>query len=604
MQEHLRVAGIALLLACGAAPASGTPQQVQITQIPPGTRDPVRVVRTGTGVIKGRVVDGVSGAPVARARVRLQGTMTSRPLATTDANGAFVFTTLPSGQFMVSLEKSTYQPGRYPDAGRTMRGGARSLILRDGETRDDLVVRIYHGSAISGRVVDAYGDPVDYAEIRVMRVPMAGGTPQMRGGGSTNDIGEFRIGRLDPGTYLLLAVPHRNMGPDEPSLDAPQPAQPIATYFPNTPALDQAQPIVVQRGQSVTGVEIAIAEGIPAVVTGTVVGRDGQPVAGNGYISARGMLRDNQPGFDGGGSGIRQDGTFRLQLAPGDYLLEARVMQPPQPVTPQSRPDEMFGTLRLSVAEGVTEGVSIVIGRGATAAGRIIFEGTSPLPPNPGQTRIPLFSSDNATCRPGQAQIAPDWTFRVEGLAGTCTAAPPGGVERWMLKAVLHNGEDLSYRTITFEPGQQMRNLQIILTDKRSELAFHVTDDGGHPTREYVALVFPVDKSRWTPTPRFFRSYIPPSDEVINLRSTQMGRPAQAPGTPAPAPALLREALGGLIPGEYYVIALDDIESELTREPPILERLSNAATRVTIAEGATEQVTLRRVSAEEVLRER
>src|SRR6186713_1743538 len=91
------------------------------TQTPP--RDRVLPPRTGTGVIKGRVVDGTTGAAVARARVMLQGPAAGAPTVT-DADGAFTFTSLPPGPVTLMVQKSTYLPARYPAGGRTIRAQA------------------------------------------------------------------------------------------------------------------------------------------------------------------------------------------------------------------------------------------------------------------------------------------------------------------------------------------------------------------------------------------------------------------------------------------------------------------------------------------------
>ncbi|MBI4476141.1 MAG: hypothetical protein HY654_03150 [Acidobacteria bacterium] len=49
---------------------------------------------------------------------------------------------------------------------------------------------------------------------------------------------------------------------------------------------------------------------------------------------------------------------------------------------------------------------------------------------------------------------------------------------------------------------------------------------------------------------------------------------------------------------EYYVIAVDDVESEVIRDPAFLERLVPQATRVTLIEGNPIQVSLRRISVQ------
>ncbi len=183
----------------------------------------------------------------------------------------------------------------------------------------------------------------------------------MRGSMQTNDIGEFRIGRLTPGRYILM-VSSQNRFQDPMGNETPLP-QPVPTYFPNAMSRNEAQPVPVARGQTVSGIEIAMAEGVPTVVTGRVIVSDGQPLAptpggGGTFVNARPDDRDFQGGPTAGSS-VRPDGTFRFQLAPGNYVLEARRNQPPGQGTGNK---EQYGMTKISVA-GETMDVSIVTGK-------------------------------------------------------------------------------------------------------------------------------------------------------------------------------------------------------------------------------------------------
>ena len=60
--------------------------------------------------------------------------------------------------------------------------------------------------------------------------------------------------------------------------------------------------------------------------------------------------------------------------------------------------------------------------------------------------------------------------------------------------------------------------------------------------------------------------------------------------------------MGGLRPGDYLAIAVDNIESEDTRDTNTLEKLAAAATKVTLGDGASIEVPLRRVKLADVLR--
>jgi carboxypeptidase family protein len=532
---------------------------------------------------------------VARARVTVMGN--ARATTVTDASGAFAFANLPPGPVSIGVDKSTYLNTRYPQAGRTIRSMSKPMLLADGQALEGVTIPMFHGAAISGRVVDANGDPVDFATVSALRVPAPGrvGRPMMRAGTSTDDRGEFRLGRLDSGTYILQATARRG-----PNLDDTMPGgtpgtplpQPLPTFYPGVLSIDQAQAIVIEKGQAATDLELVLADGIPGVVIGTVTMSNGAAATdSNIYVNARRVVADGSRSFEGysPGTGLRPDGTFRLVLGPGDYQLEVRAT--PRGMNAPRPEDEQFGTVKVSVASGAEQAVAVTVGKGATATGRVIFEGSTPPPSSPpGKVGVPLFS-ETGECRSGQATIGSDWTFRVEGLAGTCSAPPGGMFGRWMVKAVVVNGENASDAPITFQPDQQYRNVQILVTDKRSEMVFHVADESGQPTRDYVILAYPIQKSKWSTGGRTFVG--PTVDPAM-----AMGRAASST-TPGPTMGNMparREAMQMLRPGEYYVVAVDDMEPEDPRDPAVLDRLRSSAVRVNIPEGASVDVPLRRIS--------
>lgn len=620
IRRFARLTTFPLLVVLLSAPSTAAPQVAGNAQSPP--RDRMPPPRTGTAAIRGRVVDGVTGAALARARVSVQGPI--RLTVVTDAAGGFAFSNLPAGPLMLFVEKSTYLSGRYPTGGRTIRSGSRPLILADGQLLDNLTVPLFHGAAIMGRVLDASGDAVDNAQVSVMRIPGAGrlGRPTMRAGSSTDDRGEYRVGRLEAGTYLIQVSARRGFAQQEAPGAPPEPPspQPLPTYYPGALAMEQAQSITLERGQTITDIDVILAEGIPGIVNGTLANEDGSSIAGNAFVNVRRVANETASGFDAfnSGTGVRPDGTFKLTLPPGEYQIEARVT----PRTGATRPeDEQFAVAKVTITSGAEDNVSMIVGRAAAATGRVVFEGSSAVPPSPGKMRIPLYS-ETGMCRSGEATIGVDWTFRVEGLAGTCSAPPTAMFGRWMLKAVVVNGEDLADAPVTFEPGQQFRNVQVIVTDRRTELSFRVTDDNSQPTRDYVVVVYPVEKNQW----RNARIFVgPPPISVaaagrgvptptvrggVEVTMSGPGGIVMVPGGTAMMPGGTgmmpprKEALAGLRPGEYYVIAVDDLEPEDYRDPAVLERFRSSASRVTVTDGATIDVPLRRASLAELLARR
>jgi hypothetical protein len=168
-----------------------------------------------------------------------------------------------------------------------------------------------------------------------------------------------------------------------------------------------------------------------------------------------------------------------------------------------------------------------------------------------------------------------------------------------MVKAVIYNGENLLDTPYTFQVGQQLRNVQVIATDRRSDITFRVADENGQSTRDYVALLYPVDKTQWSQAVRFLIG--PPSAvAAVASRSPTVNGSARSP-LMVPPP-IRRESMQGVRPGEYYAVAVDDMEPDDIRDPMLLERLASSGLRVTVSEGAGQEIPLRRVNLADVLR--
>jgi len=298
-------------------------------------------------------------------------------------------------------------------------------------------------------------------------------------------------------------------------------------------------------------------------------------------------------------------------LAPGEYELEgATQMRVDGPPTPGQ---QEVGSVRLNVA-GDMSGVTIQVGPGARVSGRIVFDGTSPVPLIPAMTNgfasVVFVSTDGPSCRSGRAAVALDWTFTVEEVFGTCTARFNGGIAQWFVKSITHDGQDLMDQPITFSAAQHMRGVEVVMTDKRTELTFHVTDEHGTPTRDYVGLLFSADRAKWIDnTGRYVRTLVPPPDPTP--KPSRIAAPGAAGenlafvsgGVPGSAVSLMsltpmhRELVTGMPAGDYYAIAVDDLDAEGFRDPEVLEQLSRRATRVTLADNVPAELTLRRTTS-------
>jgi hypothetical protein len=148
-----------------------------------------------TGVVEGRVVNGATGDSVRRAAVSVR-----RPgeiyTVETNSSGAFRVDGLTAGPFTLSVSRAGYLPA----GGREFEIGYEARI-------SGIVVSLTPVAVISGRVVDADGDPISGATVRAVAYAYVEGRRQLRMARSTtsDDRGQYRLFDLTPGRYFIQA---------------------------------------------------------------------------------------------------------------------------------------------------------------------------------------------------------------------------------------------------------------------------------------------------------------------------------------------------------------------------------------------------------------
>src|SRR5688572_21226035 len=142
--------------------------------------------------ISGRVVADDSGDPIANARVVLNFPGSAdRVVAVSERDGRFSLP-VPPGLHNIVATKPRFARGQVTvDAGT---GGVE--------------IRLRRGAAISGRIIDEFGDPVVAARVFVETSRTAAAVANS----GTDDRGEYRIGGLSAGTFSVAVL---TIGPAE-----------------------------------------------------------------------------------------------------------------------------------------------------------------------------------------------------------------------------------------------------------------------------------------------------------------------------------------------------------------------------------------------------
>jgi protocatechuate 3,4-dioxygenase beta subunit len=159
--------------------------------------------------ISGRVIDAITGQPLARASVTINPSNSpntpnppdSGRVEITDAEGVFAFADVPPGKYVLSARHRGYVAQMY----QQHESFHTAIVVGPGLESENLIFGLRPGASITGVVADESDDPVRHADVMLFRQIFAGGrrrTLQVRRS-NTDDEGRYHFGHLDPGTYFV-----------------------------------------------------------------------------------------------------------------------------------------------------------------------------------------------------------------------------------------------------------------------------------------------------------------------------------------------------------------------------------------------------------------
>jgi hypothetical protein len=532
----------------------------------PPARDRAASAATGTARISGRVVSADDGRPVRAVVVRISAAELGEPKSTvTDPDGRYEIAELPAGRFMVTAMKAGFVTISHGQTRPYEMG--RPIDIRDGQSVEKIDFALPRGAAITGRVVDEYGEPVAYARVRPMQLrymngerrPMMSGSMTMQ----TPDTGEFRLWGLAPGDYLIEADITRGPG------TADTPSGYLATYYPSAVSVAEAQPVRVEVGETRSGIDIVLAQTRTSRITGTTIDSRGQPLRG-GFIS---VIRRSETSMSmSAGGPVRPDGTFTVTgVTPGTYLLRANNTI----ADPGAQPEILVANV--TVAGDDLSGVVLMPVQPVTIAGRIVFDPpTWTLPPS--SIRVMASPKDMRSTIPmpmpmaGPPIVRDDFTFEAKASPGEIViramTTGPGSTPQWMVKSVTVDGREIIDSGIDLSSGEAIDNVEVVVTNRLQTVSGVVTDARGELAANATVFAFSQDREKWFGTARF----------------AAVGRPDQNG----------RYTLRTLPPGEYFAVAVEYLDpNRRGGDPGYLAGLADQAVTFTLNEGETRTLDLR-----------
>ena len=123
--------------------------------------------------------------------------------ASTDSDGHFHVEGVVPGRYRIFFEKT----GMVEVNGRGLKADVNVFTLRAGQALDDLLFRMLPTAVITGRVTDEDRDPMSGVRVLAQRKKPGKAGARSCWDGATNDLGEYRLSGMFPGTILIVAIP-------------------------------------------------------------------------------------------------------------------------------------------------------------------------------------------------------------------------------------------------------------------------------------------------------------------------------------------------------------------------------------------------------------
>lgn len=568
-----------------------------------------------------------------------------QPTIVADDQGRFSFRDLPAGTYELAASARGYLAGDGHTWNGALALPTSQVELKEAEQRSEITIRLWPPARISGTIRDDLGDPIEGVQLGILRVEYVAGHRRLRvvGGTISDDRGWYRSVRLPPGSYTVGALMRRmtipvsfresldrlmvapaaeqsglersirssgamadfraagyrvgafivepgmggaSLGP-APSSDGTLLAA-STLFYPGVASPMQAQAVTVGPGDDRRGVDLHVRLTKSNRVTGRVVGPDGPiPNIGVSLLPEGFEALSSETSFEQAVTISNESGEFTFLAVPdGSYVARAYVIPPPampdgKLIVAVGDDPTLSGSLAIVVRERDVSDVHLMLRKGPSVLGRLVFEGSRQIPNAQqlaqGNIRFELANGrapSSPPMPPIRSAVDANAAFRSLGLPSGRYVIRVSGFPGWTLESAVLNGRDISDVALDTETTTgDFTGVVVTLTDTPATLSGTVRTSAGAAAADATVLVFSANAVDWTDrgaTPR----------RVVRTSSSRDGS----------------FSMVGLPPGEYFAVASSDGLPDNWSMPEFLKAASSAASKVTVDRRATRFTTLTAVT--------
>jgi protocatechuate 3,4-dioxygenase beta subunit len=526
-----------------------------------------------TATLSGTIIKDPGGEPVKKVVVELIADEHDRGgnyTGVSGVDGAFRIVGIRPGQYRLFVEKSGYLE---MEKNRPRQDG-RLLALVAGQDMKGMVVHLQAAAIVHGRVTDEDGDPMAGAQVSVLHQTYQMGRRrwEVAGAETTNDLGEYRLGGIVPGSYCVSVSPPPSFramieasgAGTHRSSDKPQLSY-RTTYYPAALDPDQASPVQFHAGDEFP-IDFSLVPQPSFALRGSVIG-----IPPNSQVVV--MLQSRDMGQVFNGTETHKDGSFEIQdVAPGDYLLMASVA---------GGSDHLMARQRVHVVASAVEGLRVSLQSGSIVRGHVSLESAPGKSALASQFSVLLVAGDGDGDATGVvtigtgfspvAQVQADGSFEWKDVAPghyyPQLISGPGAGADWFLRGASSFGRDISESGFTVSGSTLVMDL---VASARGATATGLTKDHeGKPVANATVVAVPAAR---------YRKRL---DRYATASSDQAGH----------------FTLQGLRPGDYTLLAWDSLDGEQYLDPDFLKRSEGQGTALKAIENERKIVELEVIPA-------
>jgi hypothetical protein len=497
-----------------------------------------------------------------------------------DAEGRFLFENLRSGSYRLEASRPGFVSAKYGQKGAN--GRETPIVIAAGQTLKDIQIALMPAGGISGRIVDRNGEPVSRAAVQALKYQYTerGRTLSVVQSVTTNDLGEYRLFWLAPGSYVVNVMPtapqvnqykpdgtlagasmgsavtSRMLGDGTVAEEAP-----VTVYYPGTAVAQEAAPVAVRAAETVSGVNITALPARVHKIRGVTLSAAGASESMSIVLILRssasasispGNLRSNSNGtFEIGGV---TSGSYFLAVIPGALVNSSNLAHLPNP--------SEFGIVELEVGNSDVSNVRVMASSGFTFKGRIIREGVASQADSPNNLRLIDLTPLISTMPSATTSMANDGTFVLQNVFPGDYQVSSDVLDRsgGYVKSVRLGGQEV------LADGLHIRNqpegeLTVVVSTATGKLEGRILNGRREPAANATIVIAPEPSLR----------------HRTNLFLT-------------PKPDASGKFSINVPPGRYTVFAWEDVEPGAWFDADFMQNYENRGHPVTIGEGNTESV--------------